>query len=789
MGYHRNLTNLNLHAPTNFDVTNDTVTVIPALTAVKTVDIDGDVLSVQPITAFTDKVVGITRTAIAPDGGTGVMSNVGIVTGVDTSAWTPTSQLFADDDGTLTLADTGLFIATVLTQDVKEGALFVQLGLKGDTGLPGDAAVTGVVLSSPGGSSAHGTIASAVAAAVSGDCIILGPGTYAESFTLPFGVSLIGQSGSDVTLIAGSSPTGNKITLAGNNQVKEVAVTVPTDATYAFNITGPAPVSIIGARTIGIGGAGRGYGMHGPTYAVILDTEHLGDCGGVFHATSGTLGTLNGICATGVMDNVFMVETGAYMLANAFTISPNTSPTDVVEVAAATIDLNNCNIQGGTNGVHITSDSAVAQLRNVFISGIPTHVLVDPGLTDGLFRVYGGQIAQTLIDAPLAWWASADVGYFFMDETVNTNDKTLRVLDEFVVGHPYKPGKVNLGGGDNYSIGMCVFTNTNLEVGTWADQTPAAYSISGSTFSGFPGTSTANSLYIGGEVRFRGLKLTTTVPINLGAGAITWEYWDGSTWVSVPVMCSEILPPLTQYANDIFGRAQAEHVHLGDVTGWTAKSLNGELKYWLRARVTTGITDVPTVEEVKLLPNRVKFGLAGEQSMFGEARVKRNLPWSLNLLADIVGASPANENIAVSAGINLALADNEFVNSTVDSRGAVLTIPFGLDTSIPLELELLWIPLSTGAGNVELEAEYAFFEPGSTLNGSLPAVITAQVNTGPFVAQVVQRTILRVPVASLIPGDRVALRIFRDATGGNPQDTFGANIALVSTALTGTFWR
>ena len=68
--------------------------------------------------------------------------------------------------------------------------------------------VVGVVLVSPLFRATHATIAAAIAAAVSGDIILLGPGSYSESFTIPAGVSLVGSSGVTIAGAAGTAGQG-----------------------------------------------------------------------------------------------------------------------------------------------------------------------------------------------------------------------------------------------------------------------------------------------------------------------------------------------------------------------------------------------------------------------------------------------------------------------------------------------------------------------------------------------------------------------------------------------------
>jgi hypothetical protein len=80
--------------------------------------------------------------------------------------------------------------------------------------------------------------------------------------------------------------------------------------------------------------------------------------------------------------------------------------------------------------------------------------------------------------------------------------------------------------------------------------------------------------------------------------------------------------------------------------------------------------------------------------------------------------------------------------------------------------------------------------PGDVLDGTLPyAQQLAQIVTGPFTAYTLQVTQFQISVPDLEAIGSLAMALYRDAGGGNLDDTFGGNAMHVYSNLYGTFWR
>jgi len=161
-------------------------------------------------------------------------------------------------------------------------------------------------------------------------------------------------------------------------------------------------------------------------------------------------------------------------------------------------------------------------------------------------------------------------------------------------------------------------------------------------------------------------------------------------------------------------------------------------------------------------------------------------------LTDVLnGASPADETVTFASGITSELAGAEFANNNTDGRNGQIVIPLGLNTARPLAFDVLWASLINGApSDVELELRYAVLTPGDTLDGSVSSTLLADVTTvGASDADVLKRSEFTLYIADAVPGDLLVLSFFRDASGGNPDDTLAGSIVVVNQELRGSFWH
>ena len=372
-------------------------------------------------------------------------------------------------------------------------------------------------------------------------------------------------------------------------------------------------------------------------------------------------------------------------------------------------------------------------------------------------------------------------------------ERSFNVLAELHVGTFLHPREAVFGEGDSHILGMEVLRNTNLEAGSWSSITDALKSATGSTATLFTGNNINNAIYIGGMTPFPGVKIDVTTAIALSSGELVWEYWEGSTWVPLRVMVTKAAAPYTAYATSAFSNVQNDQIRFGDVTGWSQKSLNGLNKYWARCRIVTSpISTIPAAESLKLHTNRTEINKDGFLEYFGSARPLQTLPEvHMRLTDDLSGLSPSNENIDFSPTVNLTPIDNEFQNGAIDGFGGTFRVDERLDTSLPINVEVLWTPLGAGAGDVALSFTSTLAKVGDTMNGSLPEVTSTEIESVSGQNDELILTSFQIDAKDYVPGDLVGWALRRDATGGTSPtgDDFGANIAIMSIRATASFWR
>jgi hypothetical protein len=653
---------------------------------------------------------------------------------------------------------------------------------------------TGVILYSGGTGTNYSTIVLALAAAAPGDVVMLGQGTFAESFTIPLNVTVRGSLGDGQSHITGAAATGTRIAMSNLSRLEQVKVTLPTDALPAISHALGAPgvtfldnIEMIGAGALGIGVQNSGQGN-----CIVSRLKYRsGACAALLHTTAACTGKLDAWdtrIGGGTLTDGVLAE-GGTMAVNRLSAPSNATLTDGVSVDAAVFAGFAIFFDSSTtNALHVTANNAIIGIDGFNTSLASVPLLVDPAVTTGSLQILNGVGTGSLVDAPSAYLSQGNNVIVFLD--ASTGDEGLNIWGELHVGSPFAPRESVFGGGDSHVIGMSVFTNTSGEGGVWADVTADAASGSGSPFAAFAGLTGGNCFYFGGDLPFPGIKTTDiTTALALGIGSVILEYWTGA-WTQVDHMAADSNAPYGQYADSMLERAggTSEQVRFGDMTGWTTKALNGTTKYWARLRVVSAITTAPIFEQVKLHTDRFEANADGATEWFGAARPNFSFPFNLSNMLEVDGFGPKDQTLDYSLTVALKAKKNQLQNSAVDGAGGKVTILEGTDTSFPLTFNFDIFPLAVG-GDFEIVFTRAVLTPTDPLDGTVAELATALVQTAGTI-NVPQTFTYTVDVSSLVPGDSVAFALTRDATVGNdPPDTLGAHVALESVQVNGIRWK
>jgi hypothetical protein len=493
-----------------------------------------------------------------------------------------------------------------------------------------------------------------------------------------------------------------------------------------------------------------------------------------------------------ITDGVRIVGAGSKLVASDYIISALASVTDAVHVEdTPTIIMAGADFDAPVNCIHVIDDDATVDIRGFRFDASSYDVLVEAGVSSGKLHLVDGEMHSDRISAALAWYQNSDWLFDYHDDLLGDIARRIQGA-ELTVGHHMRGTESVFGEGDSHTIGMAALRNTNSEAGTWSDVTAAVASASGSTTDVFPGVTVGNAFFIGGDAPFPGLKGVFTGAIVLGTGAIDISYWNGASWVSVPLMASDADSPYTQYANTFSERVNTEQMRFGfDTSLWSTKNLNGITKYWLKIEVTTAITTSPVVEQMKIHTNRYEINKDGVFEWFGKARPVFTLPFFRTMLENDANAKAKNADVQWSTNITLDSLNNDYQDGNLMGAGGTIIIPEGLDTSFELSLRVGFYQGAAGTGDVELELTYTDARTivGDLIDGTASDATLSQIVAASGTQYELQEVMFKIPVSDFVPGDRLTILLSRDAQGGNLDDTFAGNIVVTDIFLDGVAWR
>ena len=655
---------------------------------------------------------------------------------------------------------------------------------------------TGIDLLSTGGAvTSYPTIGAALAVAASGEVVRVGPGTYAESVTIPAGVRLVGHPAAQAVILAGADTTSVRVTFADSATLREFTVVAPSSGgNAAIDCTGLGAAELAVLNTVvvlGDGGTGHLIEGAGAGAVVLLDVYHNGGTttGNVLEVSSGeciidsltcNAGTaLSAIsCANATLSGVTLQFGPTWSGTNKLLLGANSE----VSLAAAPQRPGTAPY---TNGVHITAGPVVLDLEAVSIRSTTIDFLVDPAVsgTGSTMRWNGVDARQETFSSDSTWNASVDVLIMYLDDGVE-NDKVVRVGGGLSVGATTNTASSDFGAGSPVVNGMAVFSDDGTGT-AFIDNTTAAASRSGSTFNIFQTLAANEECYIGGDFPFTDIPFDLTAAIT--SGVITADVSDGAAgWISVNLMEHDGTSPYAQRANDIFTEVGSEFLILGDTTGWGTDAVDGTTKYWLRLTVSTLLSGVPTAQRFRLGRDRTGISSDGHPMYFGVADVTHTF-WEgtgQNLSAPSGGAnSPNTAGLTISTNISYNQLFTRYTNGAARRAGTQIEVPVGVDTSKPFCLTTLWTTTGTSTTAMRWQAYVAAVVEGAVIGALTEISVTKDVAPA-GVAGTVVKTRFEFDLPSVVPGDELAFMLWRQGT----VDTNTDDADVLTLAWEASFW-
>jgi len=193
-------------------------------------------------------------------------------------------------------------------------------------------------------------------------------------------------------------------------------------------------------------------------------------------------------------------------------------------------------------------------------------------------------------------------------EIVGSNNLTFgdNITDGFVAGSIETPVFTGFGGGNHFTNGMKVWTFDG--VSTYVDVSSIAASESASTFT-FPNNLADNAIYLSNDrvsgltsdlFKSTGLRSIVTTALDLTAGEMVCEYYNGSIWTDISKMVVGVLPGFFPEGNTLFQNTGTffNHFNIRMLEDWAKNDLpgSGTDSYWVRFRIVTPVTTLPVFE-------------------------------------------------------------------------------------------------------------------------------------------------------------------------------------------------
>ncbi len=362
-------------------------------------------------------------------------------------------------------------------------------------------------------------------------------------------------------------------------------------------------------------------------------------------------------------------------------------------------------------------------------------------------------------------------------------------------------------GDTNYSS-IWLTVQNSITIGT------TAFSLNPNTSPAFPLTPANNdAFYVGSNflIQFPGIKITMTNEIVLSSGVITdaiaWEYFNGVSWVELPLMSTASNSPYQAYANNTFsvdnpivGVDLSYQYRFGNITSsWATTTVNSVLAYWVRARVIDAsiISTVPIIQQIKLHTNRTEINKDGFMEYFGEGRTRKKISIDTRSMTLTGVGNPNNQNLIAAIDgadeVRLNIRDNVFTSGADLGLGHLFVLPTNIDTSFTMRMTVYFIQTAAGAGDVAFKVNYvltddnSIIDPSGTPNTQLKTTdIVLTTVTGTAGQQ--QRGVLELDVSNYIAGQNVFwFNFFR--FGSDVGDTYASNINVIVFEIDYVIWN
>ena len=654
------------------------------------------------------------------------------------------------------------------------------------------------------------SIAAAIAANNQPNVVfIVHPGTYIENnpITLPSGCSLYAEGHAENTFIVAQNPTQDLFYIGTKCKIEGFSFVGATGARgIYFDCTqseGQGAVSVIFECyvtdcNIGIEVDGKGITAGADTLygrEVKVNTATRSINYGVYTHSGGQFISesliMNGIPGYFTINNaIYVTDSGSKSSSTTTSIWYCNVALEIdnggeAEVSLLTSQYNNIGVQFGASGTTSKIDASLLNIQHSITYDL--NILC----TNANIGIQSGNIDVSKVNNPNnvnlnAKFTSQQFSTYYYNNTGQVN-----------FGSKAIPSSMSIGQGTYDIYGVNVFLNTNLTTGTWTDITEGAIGEI-PPFNLFSTTTPGGCLYIGRDDNPVGIyvQISTGTTSTTQKTDLTWEYWNGSVWTSFTIWQCYTNPPFYTPTSSFLSVPGTYHVRFGinDNTPIVATTLNGQTKYWVRARIVNALSSIPVGQFLKFHVNSDQIDNDGFIEYFGNARNIENMHhWNQKLMY-------ASSNNLGSTGLFLS-SDLGFISNNAVFAAGILSrvgingfVPKDADLSFPVRIDVSLVGDGTTGGNVNLTARWNKTNSGSNIyfgstGTGAPVTSASEFNQSLIISMgnnnIETRGTFYLNFCTVITNpssgtpDLVWLSIERDASGANPLDTYTGNIIVM----------
>ena len=253
-------------------------------------------------------------------------------------------------------------------------------------------------------------------------------------------------------------------------------------------------------------------------------------------------------------------------------------------------------------------------------------------------------------------------------------------------------------------------------------------------------------------------------------------------------------PPYDFMTSSFVSTAKAYQIRFGisccSTPMLALKTINGASKYWVRVRVVSALSSVPTGSFLYSHTNATRFNADGFKEFFGDARQVKSVAWDINETVSCGNTVP-DQSIYLGKKLGLNLQNNYFPDGAETLIGRTAFVPTDMDVSFPMKVKFAVIGDSDVSGNVELMARYNCSNTGSQVffsEADAPSTSSGELSSSAVVTMGTGNTKytgeLRLDLSGINSSQTEGMQLLwltveRDATPGNSNDTYEGNIAVI----------